>query len=89
MNQDRREQLLNEPYVQEILMRLQAAERDKRELEERLAIVNALAWDHYTVYDVDIETGNFGQRRWGPTGPPTGHGKTEKNIPMKRLYAVI
>lgn len=59
MNHDRREQLPNEPYVQEVLKRLQEAEQAKQELEEQLAIVNALAWDHYTVYDVNPQTGNF------------------------------
>ena len=59
MKGNRSEQLLKEPYVKEILKRLQAAEQAKRELEERFAIINALAWDHYTVYDVNMQTGNF------------------------------
>lgn len=89
MNHDRREQLLNEPYVQEILKRLQEAEQAKQELEEQLAIVNALAWDHYTVYDVNLQTGNFRSVQVGTHRSPSGSGKPGRNIPMKRFYASI
>ena len=89
MNQDRREQLLNEPYVQGILKRLQDAEQAKQELEEQFEIVNALAWDHYTVYDVNTQTGNFRAVQVGTYRPPSGSGRPGRNIPTRSFCASI
>ena len=70
MKRNRGKYLTNQPYVKRLQKRLRATEQARRELEERLAIVNTLAWDHYTVYDVDIETGNFRAAQVGTHRPP-------------------
>ena len=85
MKQDRREQLLNEPYVQELLERLQAAEQAKQELEERFAVINALAWDHYTIYDVNMQTGNFRAVHVGTHRPPKWEWETGEEFPYEEF----
>ena len=85
MEHNRREQLLKEPYVQELLKRLQAAEQAKQELEERLAIVNALAWDHYTVYDVNLQTGNFRAVQVGTHRPPRWEWENGEEYPYEKF----